>query len=256
MAYRFAQEPQDYSDLAAGAVFHGLPGHPAFPVRLTSEIFQRCLNIRSRAGQDGPCTVYDPCCGGGYLLATLTLLHWHDIEAVYASDVDGQALEVAARNLNLLTLEGIEQRIEQIETMISQYDKPSHKAAYQSAQRIKDRLLQLHRSHSITMHTFNANVITGKLADHFLEPVDLVMADIPYGSRSSWIDMPNDTAHEPSWPIWAMLQSLLSVLSAQSVVAIASNKQQKIVHERYQRVEHFQLGKRRVVILKPLYESQ
>src|SRR5258708_38036668 len=105
MVYRFAQERQDYRDFAAGAVLHGLPGHAAFPIRLTSEIFQRCLDIRRRDGQVGPCHVYDPCCGGGYLLATLAFLHWPNVQAIYGSDVDSQVLEVAARNLNLLTLE-------------------------------------------------------------------------------------------------------------------------------------------------------
>jgi len=249
MVYRFAQEAQDYSDLAAGAVFHSVPGHPAFPVRLTSEIFQRCVNILARDGQVGPYSVYDPCCGEGYLLGTLALLHWQNIRAVYASDVETRALETAERNLSLLTPEGIGQRIEQIKTMIGQYDKPSHKAAYQSAQRIKARVEELQRHHLIAVHIFNNNIITGKLSDDITEAVNVVITDIPYGSHSAWVGMAQDLPDEPSW---YMLQSLLSVLSRQSVVAVASNKQQKIAHQRYQRVEHFQLGKRRVVILKPL----
>src|SRR5579859_4870974 len=104
MPYRFAQERQDYHDFAAGGVFQGLAGHPAFPIRLTSEIFQRCLELRARDGQVGPCQVYDPCCGGGYLLATLAFLHWPEIKAIVGSDVDSKALEVAERNFNLLNL--------------------------------------------------------------------------------------------------------------------------------------------------------
>ncbi|MEP7285561.1 MAG: hypothetical protein ABI947_07315 [Chloroflexota bacterium] len=247
MVYRFSQEREDYRDFAAGSVFYGLPGHPAFPIRLTSEIFQRCLDIRVRDGAVGPCSVYDPCCGGGYLLATLAFLHWPKVRAIYGSDVDTRALEVAARNLNLLNLEGIQQRIEQIESMIRQYDKLSHKEAYHSAQRLKTHLLQLHMSHSITVRTFNANIITDKLIDYFAAPVDLVITDIPYGSRSSWIGLPHDARYEPSW---YMLQSLLNILSTHSIIAIASNKQQKISHDHYRRVDHFQIGKRRVVLLK------
>jgi hypothetical protein len=48
-----------------------------------------------------------------------------------------------------------------------------------------------------------------------------------------------------------MLDVLRNVLSRSSLVAIASDKQQKVSHENYQQIEQFQIGKRRVVILKP-----
>ena len=49
-----------------------------------------------------------------------------------------------------------------------------------------------------------------------------------------------------------MLDSLLGVLSESSIVAIVSDKGQKVSHEGYQRLERFQVGKRRVIILKPI----
>jgi hypothetical protein len=49
-----------------------------------------------------------------------------------------------------------------------------------------------------------------------------------------------------------MLDALLNVVSSSSIVAIASDKRQKALHERYQRIEQFQAGKRRVTILRPV----
>src|SRR5438128_795255 len=40
MPFKFAVERENYADYASGKVFYNLPGHPAFPVRLASEIFQ------------------------------------------------------------------------------------------------------------------------------------------------------------------------------------------------------------------------
>jgi hypothetical protein len=132
--------------------------------------------------------------------------------------------------------------------MIGRFDKPSHKEAYESAQRLQAQLLQSLRSHPIMARTFNANIVSDRLTDYFARPVDLVITDIPYGSQSAWIGLPRDAHNEPSWN---MLQALLDILTPHSLVAIASNKQQKINHDRYRRVEQFQIGKRRVVILQP-----
>src|SRR5262245_42871552 len=99
MTYRFATEQKDYSDFSAGRVFHSLPG--AFPVRLASEIFQRCMAIRTRNGT--PCTVYDPCCGSGYMLGTMVYQHRDQLSRVIGSDIDASALAIAERNLALVS---------------------------------------------------------------------------------------------------------------------------------------------------------
>src|SRR5260221_8448547 len=117
MKYRFVQDHQNYSDLAAGRVFHSLPGYTPFPIRLTSEIFQRCVAIRQAQGREEPCVLYDPCCGSGYLLSILLYLHARTLKAVVGSDINPEALRLAARNLALLTPEGIAERVAQIEAM-------------------------------------------------------------------------------------------------------------------------------------------
>src|SRR5678816_1175376 len=109
MQYQYAKERVDYSDLTSGRVFYSLPGHPAFPVRLASEIFQRCMAYRAAIyDAAGRCTLYDPCCGAAYHLSVLGFLHGEQIGEIIASDIDETALAAARRNLGLLHRDGFD----------------------------------------------------------------------------------------------------------------------------------------------------
>jgi len=253
MQYRFAQERQDYSDYSSGRVFYGLPGHPAFPVRLASEIFQRCVALREAQGATGPCVLYDPVCGGAYHLSTLAYLHWNAIGEIIASDVDEEILFVARRNLSLLTVEGLDRRTAEISKMLAEYKKASHEAALKSAETLRKRLLGLVGTHQVDVCLFAADATDSQAVGEKLagRKVDVVIADIPYGRHSSWQIADASQASSLS-PAWQMLEALLPILSLRSVVAIASDKRQKISHARYRRLERFQVGKRRVVLLQPV----
>lgn len=103
MQYKYEKEQLDYSDLASGRVFYSIPGHPAFPVRLASEIFQRCMASREEIyGDSSPCILYDPFCGAAYHLSVLAYLHGERIRQIVASDIDEKAVALAKRNLGLL----------------------------------------------------------------------------------------------------------------------------------------------------------
>ncbi len=124
MQYKYAKEQQDYSDFSSGRVFYSLPGHPAFPVRLASEIFQRCIAQRERIYQvSTPGTLYDPCCGAAYHLSVLAYLHPKHNREVIASDIDEKAVALAERNLGLLHPEGMEQRIRELSELLEEYGK-------------------------------------------------------------------------------------------------------------------------------------
>ncbi|HEX6383703.1 MAG TPA: hypothetical protein VF177_03435, partial [Anaerolineae bacterium] len=140
MPYRFATESQNYSDYSSGRVFYSSPGYPAFPIRLASEIFRRCLAVRQTNGLTKPVVLYDPCCGGAYHLSTLAYLHWPAIDTIIASDIDAEILSVAARNLSLLTMAGLEKRIDEIVDMHARFGKSSHVAALESARRFQRQL--------------------------------------------------------------------------------------------------------------------
>lgn len=252
MQYKHAKEQLDYSDFTSGRVFYSLPGYPAFPIRLASEIFQRCIASREAIyNASTPCTVYDPCCGAAYHLSILAYLHGEHIREIIASDVDEKAVDLAGRNLGLRSSDGLEGRIREISKMLEQYGKDSHRDALKSAYSLKEKLSALTEKHSIRVKTFQASVIDRQKILNNVQPrsVDLVFTDVPYGHNSHWH---NSDLNELSNPLRSMLDALLEVLSSTSVVAIVSDKRQKVLHEKYRRIEHFQIGKRRVVILKPI----
>jgi hypothetical protein len=251
MQYKYEEVSQDYSDLASGRVFYSSPGYPAFPVRLASEIFQRCLAHRTTIHQETKaCTVYDPCCGTAYHLSVIAYLHGEHLREIIASDIDEKAVEFAKRNLGLLSVPGLDQRIEEILRMLDQYHKESHQEALRSAQVIRNKIAAFSRDQPLMTKVFQANATDRLSMLQNIEPksVDIVFTDVPYGQHSQWVRSGNQ---ESLNPMWAMLDALLGVLSASSILAIVSDKQQKVSHERYQRLEQFQVGKRRVVILKP-----
>ena len=247
MPYQFATERPDYSDLASGRVFYSLPGHPAFPVRLASEIFQRCLAQRRAAGASEPPVLYDPCCGAAYLLSVVAYLHGPSIRAIVGSDVDPTAVKLAGRNLELLTADGIDRRIGELTTDLARYGKDSHRQALGIARKIRERIARMPR---ITSRVFQADA--GNPADMQRgfsgSKVDLVITDIPYGRHSEW----GGKLHNVPHPARTMLDALLGNLSPTGLVAVVSDKAQKISHEKFLRVERFQIGKRQIVILKPV----
>jgi tRNA G10 N-methylase Trm11 len=251
MQYKYATEQPNYSDFSSGRVFYSLPGHPAFPVRLASEIFQRCLAHRATIYQAStPVALYDPCCGAAYHLSVLAYLHGEHIREVIASDIDEKAVALAKRNLGLLSIKGLDERIREISELYEQYGKDSHKAALESASALKNRLSTVTAKHPLEIRAFRADALEPQEILKGLEPksIDLVFTDVPYGWHSHW---QASAANQTVNPIHAMLETLLGTVSPSSLVAIVSDKQQKVAHERYQRIEHFQVGKRRVVVLKP-----
>ena len=251
MHYQFAKERADYSDLASGRVFYSLPGHPAFPIRLADEILQRCLARRAANHLTGSCVLYDPCCGAAYHLSVLACLHWHSFREVIGSDIDPKAVSVAGRNLGLLSANGLAKRMGEISEMFGLYGKVSHKEALESAHRLRNRIGTLTKEHPLKTRIFQANALDGTMLRQNLKgtSVDIVFVDVPYGLHSQWRNPDSNSA--PGNSLWRMLNALLGVLIPTSIVAVASDKRQKASHEGYQRIEQFQLGKRRVVLLKP-----
>lgn len=252
MQYKYVKEQLDYSDFASGRVFYSLSGHPAFPIRLASEIFQRCVAYRKAIYNNStPCTLYDPCCGTAYHLSVLAYLHREHIREVIGSDIDEKAVALAGQNLGLLGVAGLDKRISEISKMFELYNKDSHKDALASGYVLKNKISALDHEQPLITKVFQASAADSKtiIKNVKTKSVDIVFTDIPYGQHSHWRGL---NSNELLDPLWLMLNALIETLSTSSIVAIVSNKQQKVMHKRFQRVEQFQIGKRRVVILRPI----
>ena len=213
MQYKYAKTLLDYSDLASGRVFHSLPGHPAFPVRLASEIFQRCMASREKIYKNSdPCILYDPCCGTAYHLSVLAYLHGENIRTVIGSDIDSKAVTIAKRNLDLLSIAGLDQRIGEISKLFELYGKDSHKDALSSGHILKNRISALTQEHPIITKVFEADATDSTTILKNIKPnsVDIVFTDVPYGQHSHWH---SSHSNELLNPIWSMLNALTSIIS-------------------------------------------
>lgn len=249
MAYRYATDAQDYSDYSSGRVFYSQVGFPAFPVRLASEIYQRAL---ARLKPDRPLSIYDPVCGGAYHLCAIGFLHGETVGTIFASDADESALDLARRNLALLSLRGLDRRQQAIQQLLEEYKKQSHLEALASVEVMRARLKTVLAGRtSIPAGVFAANVMDPQQISAGLSGVaiDLVLSDIPYGQLSGW-QVPDGLNHSGQPPLRLALDALRAVIQPSTVVAIAADKSQKIAHEAYQSVEKFQVGKRQVRLLR------
>jgi 23S rRNA (guanine2535-N1)-methyltransferase len=248
MPYKYATKVTDYSDFASGRVFYSLPGMPAFPIRLIAEIFQRA---RAALPPDSNINIYDPTCGGAYHLTALAILYGSSIRSIFASDINDTAVNLARRNLELLSESGLNQREVEIRSLLEEYGKESHWEAVHSVETMRERMTGIP---AIKTRVFRANVFNPLEIEQGLrgEKIDLVFADVPYGHLSSWSLPKWDNSPASSSAIWIMLESLLSVLPEHAVVAIAADKSQKIVHENYRQIERFKIGRRQIRLLNPM----
>ncbi len=222
----------NYEDYASGRVLFGARGMPNFPVRLMIELFGRALDCLDKKEH---ILVYDPCCGTAYSLTVLGFFYGEQIEKIYASDISADMVSFASKNLGLLSIPGLERRKEDLEKLFAEYGKASHQEAVESAARLREKLI-----FEVKTEVFEADC-TKPLPD--IRP-DLIITDIPYGNLVDW---------EGDGGLGAMLEQLWRISKSETILAISMDKDQKLLSDRWKRIEKQNIGKRRFELLKRSY---
>lgn len=246
MPYQYVTTKEDYSRLASGQVFYHISGSPVFPVRLMSEVFQLCLDIRRREGATDPCVLYDPCCGAACHLAALAYLHWPEIGSILCSDIDGRITAAAESNLSLLTPAGMDRRCAELAAMREQFGKASHAQTLAYAHALRAELDGFLQQHAITTRVFQANALdTVALRDGLNgQSIDLIFADVPQGRYAQWQGVTDAD------PLDGLMAALRQIANPSTILAIASLKHQRVDPAGYTRLKRLQLGKRMVTVLQ------
>ena len=241
MEYKYC-ENQNFEDLASGRVLMHRAGYPNFPVRLAQEIFGRCLHYLDNP--DRIC-IYDPCCGGGYLLTVLGFLNVEKIERIVASDISEEAIRLACGNLTLLERSGLEQRILQLNQLLALHNRASYVEASDSAARLLNILAA--STHEIKHHVFQADILSAHpLADQAFK-ADIIFTDVPYGNLVRWQNGNKDNVN--------LLDQLLPVTTEGTVVAICSDKSQRFRSDHFKRLEKQITGKRLFQIFRRVWKE-
>lgn len=238
MEYKYC-EKTNFEDFASGRVLYHKPGLTNFPVRLLQEVYQRCLHYSVKKEN---ITLYDGCCGGGYLLTILGFLNSTTISTLIGSDINEDSLKIAKMNLNLLTYEGLHHRMAEIKNLYDQYHKESHKEAMDSVA-VLEELLQKRKGNMNTFLFQNDITIPQGLSKEEFK-ADIIISDVPYGELVSW------QGKQEIFDLSDMLTALQPVIQPQGIIAIFSDKKQKIQSNNFKRLEKQLVGKRKFEIYR------
>jgi hypothetical protein len=241
MVYRFEASDRNYADLASGAVLHSAPGFPAFPVRLASEMFLRGLaHIEAKE----PVTIWDPCCGSGYLVTVLALRHRSRVREVIASDIDDAAVALARRNLALLTGAGLSTRAAELAALAGKFGKSSYAEAADAAVRLAEQLASSGGDVPSAAHVADVFDTAQVAAALDGRTAQVVITDVPYGEQTDWQGV-NAGAGTPG-----MVRAVASIVPAETVLIVAVRGRKVPLGDQVRPIERFKIGTRSVAIAR------
>lgn len=230
MEYKYASN-NNYEDFASGRVLYHVGGEATFPVRLSLELYERCLQYSMKKSD---LSLYDCCCGGAYMLTILGMLKNNSISKLYGSDISKDSIQLAKDNLSLLTKSGLNRRREELTSLYQRYQKASHMDAIKSIERLEQLL-----ENEIPSTVFIQNVLETCVLP---STPDIIITDVPYGNMVEW--------DEGTGGVNQMMNSISSICGKETIICICMDKKQKINTDIYQRLERQLLGKRKFEIYK------
>jgi tRNA G10 N-methylase Trm11 len=231
MEYKFCTD-DNFEDYSSGRVLYGNHGIPNFPVRLGNEIYRRCLSYSEK---ETDLVLFDPCCGGGYLLTVLGFCNSNSLREVIGCDIDETMVTYAIKNTSLLTQEGLLQRKQEIYNLYETYGKASHKEAIKSAERLSCQLCE-----KMKTKVFCGDSTKPIMLD---EAPDIILTDIPYGNLVDWQGDADNQLEQ-------MLEQLARISHNSTVLAVIMDKKCRVSTNHWLRIEKQNVGKRKFEIYK------
>jgi len=232
---------------AAGMVIRSFPGLTAFPVLPASELFSAAAKLLTNRGVSPPFTVFDPCCGGGYIMTVLGLRHSREIQQIICSDINPDALKLAQSNLALLTGAGMAARVAQLTEQVSNFGKDSHRSALRYAAELGGVIKAAGRE--VQSKCFNFDLLGAEPFPPEVLQANIIFADIPYGIKSEWH---GDAGTEN--PIEWALSRLRGMMQPATVLILATAKKSVFKLEGFTRSKKVKFGARMVQLLERVGE--
>ena len=173
------------------------------------------------------------------MLTTIALLNYSFIEKIFGSDINQDFINIAIKNLSLLSQIGLNTRASEIESHYKKYLKESHLNSLSSLDKFRDII---NANENIIEYVVFYNDILKKADDSVHEiKADIIITDVPYDNLVSWSSQDG---------IDLMLDHVFDQLNEDGVIAIIHNKSQKRKNTKYKRLEKFKVGKRIIEILR------
>lgn len=248
MKYKFEKEKKNYSLFASGSVLFSFAGQPAFPLRLTSEIYQRCEEILKRTNLNPPYSVYDPFCGSGYLITSLGFLHGNQISSLTGSDINNDAVNLTNRNLSLLSFAGLSQRRQELIALYRKFNKDSHLEATEKVTQLIENYLTPHLE-KIVKYAFQADALSNSSIESNIKgkSIDIVISDIPYGNQTKWIL--KDELINKETPVVDFLATIKYFVKPKGLVVLAAQHSINFSNiPDFFKINHFKIGHRHIYI--------
>lgn len=243
MNYNFVKEKENYQYLSSGSVLYSIKLSPAFPVRLGSEIFQRATEFLEK--KEG-LKLYDPCCGAGYLITTLGILHGKSIKEIIGSDIENELVTFANKNLSLLNTIGQNERRRDLEDKLVKYGKSSYEISLKALGEIE----KLSKKSSINTSCFFGDALNLDISSFLLRfgEVDLIISDLPYDNVTSWNSSDKLSVIEAEK---VFLSNMVGILKTGGIIVlITSKKNIKITNTELQILSIEKIGKRKITFFK------